>query len=391
MRRDSDAVGVAIERLEWSDPVDRHSPDVLRNRAVAGAHRASLIGLTALPLDRDSQITQVMTWLALLARLPTTEPSAYWPSVGLSRARLRWWSQVVLVDADGHQLTDPVTIPRPLPGRMHMGPVTVYDTAAVAALPGSACAVGIAQLDHWLPAPVAGLYLPALLLLLWMAAGQYYGAHRVKQNRETLRLAPALPAITGSVDGSPAQAKPAAEHAAETSPTAARLWGQALRQHNTVREEFAAYETDPTQYFYRPLLADHSHPAIQAFYEALAAADALRLDDHTPDDLTYVRDYADRVASAARAWTTADTLARSTGDSEFTAEQRKLMRTAQRLVNLALDDSASHNERTTAYERVLDLFTNAGLTPSKSIASALQHQISAAHRPLLPTQSTTDR
>lgn len=163
------------------------------------------------------------------------------------------------------------------------------------------------------------------------------------------------------------------------------LWTRSMDRLNAVRVEYAAYETDPTQFFFRPLLSDVNHPAVQAFHDAFASADALRIDDHVPTDATLVRDFADRVTAAERAWRKADALAREAGTSPFTADQQDLLRTAQRDIDLALDVNASANERAAAYSRVLALFEKAKITPPDSIGTALRREIETVTRQsLLP-------
>ncbi|MGV9795291.1 hypothetical protein [Gordonia sp. NPDC003422] len=163
------------------------------------------------------------------------------------------------------------------------------------------------------------------------------------------------------------------------------LWKRSMERLNAVRVEYAAYETDPTQFFFRPLLSDLNHPAVQAFHDAFASADALRIDDHVPTDATLVRDFADRVTAAERTWRKADALAREAGTSPFTADQQDLLRTAQRAIDLALDVNASANERAAAYSRVLALFEKAKITPPDSIGTALRRQIDSVTRQSLPT------
>ncbi|MFW0793174.1 hypothetical protein AAFP30_05130 [Gordonia sp. CPCC 205515] len=170
--------------------------------------------------------------------------------------------------------------------------------------------------------------------------------------------------------------------------TLQRLWIRALTDHNSVRSEYAAYTADPTQFFFRPLLSDLGHPAVEAFHDAFAAAETLRIDDHVPDDMTLVREFADRVTAAKRAWRTADALARKSGDSPFTTEQQQLLRRAQKSINLALDDHTSANERAAAYSRVLELFDKTRIDPPDSIAIALRGQIDRAVRQALPPGST---
>lgn len=171
-----------------------------------------------------------------------------------------------------------------------------------------------------------------------------------------------------------------------STPGIAALWEQSLTRLNQVRGEYAAFETDPTQFFARPLLADLTHPAVQQFHDAFAAADSLRIDGQVPSDPILVRDFADRVTNAERAWRTADTLARQAGTSPFTTEQQALLRTAEKAITLALDVHASPHERAAAYSRVLHLFASAHITPPDSVVTVLRHEIEAVTRQSLPTR-----
>lgn len=174
---------------------------------------------------------------------------------------------------------------------------------------------------------------------------------------------------------------------APAASTMTLLWERSLNRHNVVRAEYAAYETDPTQFFFRPLLSDLGHPAVQAFHDAFAAADSFRLDDHVPDDRQFIQDFADRVASAESAWRKADTLARQTGVSPFTGEQQDLLRRAYKAINLALDDHAPANEREAAFSRVIELFDKADILVPVSISVSMRHQIEGAiRRPLQLTR-----
>ncbi|GAC62906.1 hypothetical protein GSI01S_49_00030 [Gordonia sihwensis NBRC 108236] len=162
------------------------------------------------------------------------------------------------------------------------------------------------------------------------------------------------------------------------------LWIDAVRRLNTVREEFAAYETDATAFFHRPLLADRTHPLVQAFYTAFAHADALRVDGTVPDELGFVRDFADRAVAAETAWRAAYAAASASGDSGLSAEQRTLLRCAESAIKVALDDRSPPNERATAYRRVTELFGKAHIDVPASIATELRHQIESATRKTLP-------
>jgi hypothetical protein len=151
-----------------------------------------------------------------------------------------------------------------------------------------------------------------------------------------------------------------------------------LNRYNAIRDEYAAYATDPTQFFFRPLLSDLDHPAVQRFHDAFASADALRLDDHVPDDFQIVREFADRVSVAETAWRRADTAARNSGVSPFTTDQQKLLRRASRAISIALDESTPVNERSAAFTRVLQLFEKAQIAPPPSVTDTLRRQIEAA-------------
>lgn len=312
-------------------------------------------------------------WVGLLARVPRT---------GLSRRRRRFWSTSILrVGSAPDYAATRVTIPPPSARDIAILPLTgTYSFSVTAGVLFTAVCVVLAAIIGRQALSASGVGTPVFMWLSLAVAiiviAQGRNVYRTRVINGIRRKLPPLPG------GEPQPGSTAAETANSTrnkqgpeAPTARSLWEKSLAQHNQLRSDYGSYETDPNEFFRMPILADITHPTVIAFHEAFAAADALRLDDHIPTDLNYVRTFADRVTVAGGAWKAAVSLARSVGDSPFNTRQQGLLRKAQRALALALDDTAPSSERTAAYSRVLECLERAEVTPPPSITVSVRRQL----------------
>jgi hypothetical protein len=287
----------------------------------------------------------------------------------------------------GDHIVGPVVIPSPAAVRVSVGGAGDLSAAEVVA---AAVCVGAVLLLSTLSEAFTVYGIVGSLLAAFVASIRIRARLR-KADRlraDTVSAAPELtvvppPSLSPADSGGSTKATSDGTVSEPFSSAADRaaLWTKALRQHNELREAFASYETNPTEFFYRPLLADRSHPAVQAFYEAFDAADALRVDDgdFIPSGAAYIHEFADRVSRAERTWTIAYELAGRTGELAFTDEQRSSMRVARRLLDLALDENATVAERNTAYDRMIQQFSKAGISPPASIEHGVQRQLEVAN------------
>ncbi|MDN5757933.1 MAG: hypothetical protein L0H59_05285 [Tomitella sp.] len=306
-------------------------------------------------------------WLRLLAHHPEALPSS----------RGQWWSRVVLADADGRALTDPIRIGPRLPLRVDASAMRGRNAAPVFIPTGVMIPATLAGLGGWFISQIVPV---SSVVMLWIAAGCMAiaaTAGYLVTIRKDRRIIADRPDI-------------APQDSVAAGDTRTELWQQARARFDAVRSEYIEFETDPTGFFFRPLLADVTHPAVQEFHDAFAAAQSLYVDDERPpDDTQWVRQFAARAAAAESAWQAADELARATGTARLSPEQQQLMRRAASLVNLALDESASSTERAVAYRQVTDMFANAHIPTPESIGNGLRGRLEAANVRVLPPGAAT--
>lgn len=364
VRMPTEPSNAALEYLSWLECAAAIRSDLPRMQEhlatgyrVTGTQREAFelvyVGVTTDIAETDHPVV-VDQWLRLLAHQPET----------LQRRRCRWWSRVVLADADGRPVTDPVRIGPPLPTRVDVDamrgkstslfvPVGVLMPAGVAGIGGIAVSLAL---------PVNGVVALWIFAVCALVAGTAGYVVTARKDRQILAARPPLTPQRTTDAGARTEA-----------------WQQARERFDTVRLEYAAFETDPAAFFTRPLLADLTHPAVQRFHDAFAAANALYLEDERPpQDAELVYEFARRAAEAESTWRAADELARTTGDTRLNPEQQQLMRRASSLVNLALDEQAPAAERALAYRQVTDLFTTARIPTPTSITNGLRLQLEAA-------------
>lgn len=123
--------------------------------------------------------------------------------------------------------------------------------------------------------------------------------------------------------------------------------------HDDVTARWLEYELDVARMIAFPTMSDGRQPLTAAFLRAKKVADRLRppsADARVGAD--QVAEYRAAVTDYEVAFDLAEREARRVRDSQFTETERKRLATAQQLLAVALDDSATPAERQVAYRRV---------------------------------------
>lgn len=163
-------------------------------------------------------------------------------------------------------------------------------------------------------------------------------------------------------------------HAAEERATQARLatqtelWQQGISTLTKTSEALLDFETDPESvYFTRRLLADVNEPDTAAFYTAYDTALSLRTET-IPTDTDIIIKFVDATKAAQRAFDKADENARrkarlgvSHGDHWLTADERRKIDQAQKLMHQAQDPAVTEAAAHNALTKALSLLDAAGV------------------------------
>ena len=123
--------------------------------------------------------------------------------------------------------------------------------------------------------------------------------------------------------------------------------------HDDVTARWLEYELDVARMIAFPTMSDGRQPLTAAFLRAKKVADRLRpatVDARVSAD--QVAEYRAAVTDYEVAFDLAERDARRVRDSQFTDTERKRLATAQQLLSVALDQSATPAERQLAYRRV---------------------------------------
>lgn len=125
--------------------------------------------------------------------------------------------------------------------------------------------------------------------------------------------------------------------------------------HDAITTRWLEYELDVARLIAFPTMSDGRQDLTAAFLRAKKVADSLRPASAdakvTPDA---VSEYRGAVTDYEVAFDLAERDARRVRDSQFSATERKRLATAQQLLAVALDQSATPAERQVAYRRVRD-------------------------------------
>src|SRR5690606_11915685 len=124
-------------------------------------------------------------------------------------------------------------------------------------------------------------------------------------------------------------------------------------EHDEISARWLDYELDVAKLIAFPAMSDGRQPLTAAFLRAKKTADALRpasADAKVTEQ--QVSEYLDAVGNYAVAFEIAEKDARRLRDSTFSEAERKKLDRAQKLLKVAVDESATQAERNVAYKRV---------------------------------------
>jgi len=199
-----------------------------------------------------------------------------------------------------------------------------------------------AQHYWWLVFPVLGVAGGALRR--WDVLAQRRHARRL----EVMKAKAELKTITASTRVSGSDPQPITK----PSPLPDQL-EKLFAVHDDVTARWLEYELDVARMIAFPTMSDGRQPLTAAFLRAKKVADRLRppsADARFSAD--QVAEYRAAVTDYEVAFDLAEREARRVRDSQFTETERKRLATAQQLLAVALDESATPAERQVAYRRV---------------------------------------
>jgi hypothetical protein len=147
------------------------------------------------------------------------------------------------------------------------------------------------------------------------------------------------------------------------------------RRRDEVLVAYGAFLSDIVQIAELPLLADPRCAVTDRFTETLVVAeDARAAAVRNPARLG---DYRDAVRAVEKAWRDATAFARRKGYATLAPEDQQAVRRAQRLLNIALDDSAYPPERREAMRKAVELLSSVLDVPSQAV-TAIGHRVGRA-------------
>lgn len=123
--------------------------------------------------------------------------------------------------------------------------------------------------------------------------------------------------------------------------------------HDDVASRWLDYELDPAKLIAFPTMSDGREPRTATFLRAKMAADSARpASAKTRIDAEAYAEYRDAVHDCEAAFDVAEQEARRVRDTGFTESERQRLARAQQLLKVAIDQSATAEERQLAYHRV---------------------------------------
>lgn len=243
-------------------------------------------------------------------------------------------------------------------------------------------------LFEWLSHVPWWVIFPILAMAGGAAKAWEQGSKRRHERRlETLRLKGELKAAQLAARG---QGQPAApkEIASDAKVSSNHLLERLFTEHDEITARWLDYELDVAKLIAFPAMSDGRQPLTAAFLRAKKTADALRpMSTDSKVNEQQVSEYLDAVGNYAVAFEIAEKDARRLRDSTFTEPERRKLDRAQKLLKVAVDESATQAERNIAYKRVREeldglivLSDDAVEVLEKQVARA----ISAPRRPDAP-------
>lgn len=176
---------------------------------------------------------------------------------------------------------------------------------------------------------------------------------RHERRLETLRMKGELKAAQLAARGSAAPPTEPQQIASDTSLPSNELLERLFAEHDEITARWLDYELDVAKLIAFPAMSDGRQPLTAAFLRAKKTADALRpAFTDTKVSEQRITEYLDAVGNYAVAFEIAEKDARRLRDSTFTESERKKLDRAQKLLKVAVDESATQAERHVAYKRV---------------------------------------
>jgi hypothetical protein len=179
------------------------------------------------------------------------------------------------------------------------------------------------------------------------------GAKRRHERRlETLRVKGEIKAAQLAARGQLHPGKPK-EMASDSQLSSKELLERLFAEHDEITARWLDYELDVAKLIAYPAMSDGRQPLTAAFLRAKKTADNLRpssADAKVSEQ--QVSEYLDAVGNAAVAFEIAEKDARRLRNSTFSEAERKKLDRAQKLLKVAVDESATQAERNVAYKRV---------------------------------------
>lgn len=168
------------------------------------------------------------------------------------------------------------------------------------------------------------------------------------------------------------------------------MWQRGLTALAGTQAALMEFETDPESvYFTRRLLADVNEPATATFYTALGTAQTL-CTDTAPTDPALITAFVKAANSARRAFDVADENARnkarrgiSHNDHKLSAEERRKIDQAQKLMRQAHDPALTEAHARNALAKALDLLDGAGAVVPERLTATVTKSIDTIHRKAL--------
>ncbi|WP_132994064.1 hypothetical protein [Gordonia zhaorongruii] len=151
----------------------------------------------------------------------------------------------------------------------------------------------------------------------------------------------------------------------------------ATQEYRDTEERWFAYETDLATLLDYPMLVDLREPLTEKFHRARSRVELLQPTEDSATDPGTVRTFRDAVHEYSASLRVAEAEARRRRRSDFSALEQERLARAQRLLQLAMNEGASPEERRQAYLRArTDLDGLISLPPEGS--AALERQVRAA-------------
>lgn len=151
-----------------------------------------------------------------------------------------------------------------------------------------------------------------------------------------------------------------------------------LTEHDAINQRWLDYELDLAKLIDFPVMSDMREPVTIEFHRAKRVADGLR-----PDEASGIAEqgrlveYRNAVREFEVSFEVAEREAKRRRATDFSPSERQSLDRAKKLLSLAEDSSATHNERQQAYRRVQRELT--GLIAVPDVADeALRHRIAGA-------------